>query len=208
MSLVCSGASDGPDLIALTFDDGPSECTAAILDTLEEHGARATFFVVGRYADERPELLRRMRAARHEVGNHTYDHVDAAHERDNEVLRDQIARTTEAIERAGGPAPRLLRPPYGKDVCRMSRLAAEAGLDPTVLWSVQAWDWDPATTSEWIVERVLAETRPGAIVLLHDGTPPYDSGSREATVVAVRKIVPELMRRGHALVTVSELLAA
>ena len=131
----------------------------------------ATFFLVGRYVSARPELVRRIARAGHELGNHTYDHVDAAHERDEDVLRDQLARTSEAIEAAAGTAPRLVRPPYGKDVCRVARLGADAGLEPTVLWSVQAWDWD-VTPAEEIAGHVLRGVHPGAIVLLHDGAPP------------------------------------
>src|ERR687884_949887 len=167
----------------------------------------ATFFVVGRYVDARPELVRRMASAGHELGNHTYDHVDAAHERDPEVLRDQLARTSSAIERATGTAPRLVRPPYGKAVCRVARLGAEAGLEPTVLWSVEAWDWD-VTPAEEIAELVLRGVEPGAIVLLHDGMPPGAEGSREPTVAALETILPALRAEGYESVTVSALLAA
>ncbi len=206
MTLVCCGPDSGGRRIALTFDDGPSEWTAPILDALEAAGGHATFFVVGRYAERRPELLERMHAAGHEIGNHTYDHVDAAHERDDGVLRDQLVRAGAAIEAAVPAPPQLVRPPYGKDVCRVGRIGAGLGLATTVLWSVQAWDWDEETTADWIVERVLSEIRPGAIVLLHDGAPPYDASSRQATVEAVRVLVPELAARGFELATVSRLL--
>jgi peptidoglycan/xylan/chitin deacetylase (PgdA/CDA1 family) len=167
----------------------------------------ATFFVVGRYVDERPELVRRTASAGHELGNHTYDHVDAAHERDEEVLRRQLARTSSAIEAATGAAPRLVRPPYGKDVCRVARLGAEAGLEPTVLWSVQAWDWD-VTPAEEIAGHVLRGVHPGAIVLLHDGSPPDEDRSSEPTVVALETILPALQAEGYEAVTVSALLGA
>jgi peptidoglycan-N-acetylglucosamine deacetylase len=177
-----------------------------VLDHLAEHGARATFFVCGRYVDERPELVARTVREGHELGNHTYDHVDCAHERDDDVLRDQIRRTSDAIERAAGVAPRLMRPPYGKDVCRVARLAGEQQLAPTVLWSVQAWDWDEPPADE-IVARILRDCRPGAIVLLHDGAPPYDSRSREQTAIAVGRLLPALAAEGYDVLTVSELLA-
>jgi chitooligosaccharide deacetylase len=167
----------------------------------------ATFFLVGRYVSKRPELVRRMASAGHELGNHTYDHVDAAHERDEDVLRDQLARTSEAIEAAAGAAPRLVRPPYGKDVCRVARLGAEAGLEPTVLWSVQAWDWD-VTSAEEIAGHVLRGVHPGAIVLLHDGSPPDEVRSSEPTVAALETILPALDAEGYESVTVSALLAA
>ena len=103
--LTCPVVCERDDLrrrvLALTFDDGPSRWTPAVLDLLAEQDARATFFVVGRYVQERPELVERMTREGHEVGNHTFDHIDAAHERDEAVVRDQIARTTAAIVAAG-----------------------------------------------------------------------------------------------------------
>ncbi len=205
LALVCHGPT-GSQRIALTFDDGPSEWADPLLDIPATHSVHATFFVVGSYVQERADLVRRMHDAGHELGNHTFDHVDAAHEREDDVLRDQIARTSEAIEAATGTGPALMRPPYGKDVCRVARLAGGRGLAPTVLWSVQAWDWDGETGATWIRERVLEDVHPGAIVLLHDGAPPYDSSSRQATVEAVAGLVPELLGRGFEPVTVSELL--
>lgn len=178
-----------------------------MLDHLAAHGARATFFVCGRYVDELPELAVRTVGEGHELGNHTYDHVDCAHERDDDVLRDQIRRTSDAIDRATGVTPRLMRPPYGKDVCRVARLAGEQGLAPTVLWNVQAWDWDEPPAGE-IVERVLRDCRPGSIILLHDGAPPYDSRSREQTAIAVGRLLPALADDGYDVLTVSELLGA
>jgi peptidoglycan/xylan/chitin deacetylase (PgdA/CDA1 family) len=209
LRLVCSRDDlAGRRLLALTFDDGPGDCTAPILDLLGEHAARATFFVLGRYADERPELVARARAEGHELGNHTYDHPDAAHVKDDAELRGQLARTSAAIRLAAGVEPRLVRPPYGKEPCRLGRLAAELGLEPTVLWSVQSWDWESPAEQDGVVERVLAGAAPGAIVLLHDGVPPGEEGSRAATVRALAEILPELRGRGYELVTVSELLAA
>jgi peptidoglycan/xylan/chitin deacetylase (PgdA/CDA1 family) len=192
--------------LALTFDDGPSRWTPTVLDLLAGHEARATFFVVGRHVEERPELVERMVHEGHEVGNHTYDHVDPAHERDDSLLRDQIRRTTAAIRSAGGEA-RLMRPPYGKDACRIARLAREEGLDATALWSVEAWDWaDPS--AEEIVGHILRGAAPGAIVVLHDGAPPGEPGDRAETVAALGTILPALRHDGYELLTVSELLAA
>lgn len=193
--------------MAPTFDDGPSETTPAVLDLLREHDARATFFVVGRYVEEWPELARRAVAEGHELGNHTYDHVDAAHERDDNVLRDQIVRTSAALERVVGVRPRVIRPPYGKDVARVARLGRELGLTDTILWSAQGWDWD-ATPAEEIVELVLRDCAPGGIVVLHDGVPPGGGPSREPMLAALAEVLDALTRDGYELVTVSDLLAA
>jgi len=194
-------------LLALSFDDGPSETTPAVLDVLREHHAHATFFVVGQWVEQRPETVRRAVSEGHELGNHTFDHVDAAHERDDDVLRDQIRRTSAAIERATGEAPRLMRPPYGKDVARVARLAGELGLDPTVLWSAQGWDWDTTPASE-IEALVLRDCAPGGIVLLHDGVPPHGGTSREPMLEALARILARVRGDGYDVVTVSQLLAA
>jgi len=178
-----------------------------VLDVLREHGARATFFVVGAHVDARPEVVRRTVAEGHELGNHTYDHVDAAHERDDGVLRDQLARTSAAIERAVGDPPCLVRPPYGKDVARVARLGRESGLEPTVLWSAQGWDWD-TTPAEEIAALVLRDCAPGGVVVLHDGVPPHGGTSREPMLEALPRILAALRADGYAVVTVSELLAA
>jgi peptidoglycan-N-acetylglucosamine deacetylase len=205
--LVCCRDDLDRRALALTFDDGPSRWTPAVLDLLAGQGARATFFVVGRHVDERPELVARMVREGHEVGNHTFDHVDGAHEPDDAVVREQIRSASAAI-RAAGAEPRLLRPPYGKDSCRLARLAREAGLERAVLWSVEAWDWADPPPDE-IVARILRGVAPGAIVLLHDGAPPDERGrDRAGTVAALGEILTTLRRDGYELVTVSELLAA
>jgi peptidoglycan-N-acetylglucosamine deacetylase len=151
--------------------------------------------------------VRRAVAEGHELGNHTYDHVDAAYEKDDDVLRGQISRTSAAIEAVAGTPPRLIRPPYGKDVARVARLGRELGLGPAVLWSAQGWDWD-ATPAEEIAELVLRDCAPGGIVVLHDGVPPRGGPSRGPMLAALAEILGALSGAGYELVTVSELLAA
>jgi peptidoglycan-N-acetylglucosamine deacetylase len=178
-----------------------------VLDLLREHDAHATFFVVGCYLDGRSETAACAVREAHELGNHTYDHVDAAHEKDDDVLRDQIARTSTSIERVAGAPPRLIRPPYGKDVARVARLAGELGLTRTVLWSAQGWDWD-ATPADEIAALVLRDCGPGGIVVLHDGVPPRGGPSRKPMLAALAEILATLKGDGYDLVTVSALLAA
>jgi peptidoglycan-N-acetylglucosamine deacetylase len=178
-----------------------------VLDLLARHDARATFFVVGWSVDQRPAVVARAVAEGHELGNHTYDHVDAAHERDDDVLRDQISRTNAAIEHVAGAPPQLIRPPYGKDVARVARLAGELGLEHTVLWSAQGWDWD-TTPADEIAAFVLRDCAPGGIVVLHDGVPPHGGTSREPMLAALAMILEALTDDGYELVGVSALLSA
>ena len=195
-------------VVALTFDDGPSIWTAPILDLLEQHDARATFFVLGGSVPGREDLLRRILADGHELGNHTSSHPDPAAVSD-EVLVDEIRRCAEAIETACGHRPTLARPPYGGAPERFAAAASQVGASATVLWSVDPADWNQEEAAP-IVEHVLQEVRPGAIVDLHDGMPLDSRGAptRQATVDAVAKLLPELIARGYRAVTVSELFAA
>jgi peptidoglycan-N-acetylglucosamine deacetylase len=194
--VIVSSRNLAEPLIALTFDDGPSEWTEPILDLLADHDAYATFFVVGSAVKGREATLERARSDGHEIGSHTFSHPHPAVLGEDE-LREEIRHGAEA---AGGAT--LVRPPYGEDAERFDRLAQELGLGPTVLWSVDPRDWD-ATDGGVVAERVLAGAAAGAIVDLHDGRRP-----QRATVAAVEMLLPALDERGFRLVTVSQLLAA
>jgi peptidoglycan/xylan/chitin deacetylase (PgdA/CDA1 family) len=191
-------------LVCLTFDDGPSESTPAVLEVLREHAVRATFFVLGEAIEGREEVLAQTLADGHEVGNHTYSHPHAMDLDDAELGHD-IAR----CQRLLGGAPTLFRPPYGEDALRSTRVAAERGIPTTVLWSVDPRDYmerDPAAIADAIVDGAGA----GAIVDLHDGWPRVTSTvpDRTPTARALAMAVPRLAGLGYRFVTVSELLAA
>ena len=194
--------------IALTFDDGPSTTTPAVLDVLDAYGARATFFVIGSWVERLPEIVRDASVRGHELANHTWTHVDADRTRELETLRDEVARTSDMIERVAGRRPRLLRPPYGSDPGRFARVASECGLEATVLWSVQSFDWQDPDDPEEIVTQVLAEVEPGAIVLFHDGQrETNDAEPRPTTLAALPMVLERLRADGYEFATVSELLA-
>lgn len=188
--------------IALTFDDGPGPWTAAILDLLAEHGAWATFFVLGSNVEGREAVLRRAVAEGHELGNHTFDHHDPRRLSDEE-LRAELERTGAVVRRAAGVDPRLARPPYGHDAERFARVAAGLGLE-TVLWTVDPRDWTEPPAKR-LARRILRQARDGAIVDLHDGVPgrSLPGRSRQPTVDALALVLPELRRRGFELVTLS-----
>ena len=204
MTLVDRRSDVQAPLVCLTFDDGPSASTPAILDALRAHGARGTFFVLGESIEGREEVLARVLREGHEVGNHTHSHPHAMRLEDAELAHD-IAR----CQRLLGGAPTLFRPPYGEDAVRCERIAAERGLATTVLWSVDPQDFlerDPGAIADAIVEGAA----PGAIVDLHDGWPQVTSTVRDRTPTAeaLALALPRLAERGFRCVTVSELLAA
>ena len=192
--------------IALTFDDGPAASTDAVLDVLAAENAPATFFAIGGFVSGRESTLQRARAAGHELGIHGFEHLNALLVRDPETLSRELSACADELERAVGERPRLVRPPYGGDAGRTAREAGKLGLGPVVLWSVLGFDWEEDEHAESIVERVLGEAHPGAIVCLHDGDRKDPAVSRDATVAALPAIVQGLRRDGYELVTVSELL--
>jgi peptidoglycan/xylan/chitin deacetylase (PgdA/CDA1 family) len=150
--------------IALTFDDGPDRgATPQVLELLERHGARATFFMVGTRASQAPDLVGRAAAAGHAVANHSWDHPSFARLAGGE-RRAQIRRCGEALAPHG---TRLFRPPYGEQTLASLLDARRCGYR-VVCWDVVAEDWrdDPA---ELLVERVMRRLARGSIVVLHDG---------------------------------------
>ncbi len=186
-------------MIALTFDDGPSGRTAAILRVLARHHAHATFFVVGRATRGMEPVLRHIAATGNELADHTYSHADllALHAR---ARRSQLQWTRGLVWRATGIQARFFRPPYGATGPAVNRLGRSLGLIP-VLWSVDSRDWQQPGTKA-IVQRVLAHVQPGAIVLMHDG-----GGDRRETLRALPSILRALQRRDFQVVTLSRMLA-
>jgi len=200
-------ASGRPPAVALTFDDGPSEWTAGVAHALEEHGCRGTFFVLGVSLERRPDPVRALAAAGHELGNHLWTHTDPAAQSRAE-LRDEIDRTAAAIAEVSGRRPALVRPPYCGAPREVASAASGRRASHIVLRSVDPADWSLESAAE-IVDRVLEVVEAGDIVCLHDGISPGNSGttSREPTAAAVARLVPALLERDLRPVTVSELLA-
>ncbi|MFJ9715544.1 polysaccharide deacetylase family protein [Streptomyces sp. NPDC101213] len=183
--------------VALTFDAGPSENSARLLDVLKEKQVPATFFLLGeRHIEKYPRLVTRMAAEGHEVANHTWDHRILT-ELTPEEIREELERPNREIERLTGRRPTLMRPPQGRTDDTVHEVCRELGL-AEVLWSVTAKDYtteDP----ELIRNRVLEQTERDGIILLHD--------IYAGTVPAVPGIVDALKERGYVFVTVPQLLA-
>ncbi|MFF4587621.1 polysaccharide deacetylase family protein [Streptomyces sp. NPDC001388] len=183
--------------IALTFDAGPSENSARLLDILKERQVPATFFLLGkRHIEKYPELVRRMADEGHEVASHTWDHRILTRIEPDEI-REELRRPNDEIERLTGRRPTLMRPPQGRTNDTVHEISRELGL-AEVLWTVTAKDY-ATTDSALIRERVLAQADRDGIILLHDL---YDG-----TVPAVPGIIDALKERGYVFVTVPQLLA-
>lgn len=197
--------------IALTFDDGPNpRHTPALLDVLERHDARATFFLIGRWAAREPGLVRELIARGHAIGNHTWDHPTMALQSSSGVT-EELRRCREAVEGAGETFSRvggeaLMRPPYGRRRPGTLHAVRAAGYVP-VLWSVTGFDWRKRETAESVARRGF-KAKDGDLVLLHDGSHTGPDVDRSKSVSAAEQILRRLGAAGHRFVTVPDLVAA
>lgn len=179
--------------VALTFDDGPYRYTGKLLNTLEAAHVHATFFLVGAKVSKRPGLVRRMIADGHEVGNHTWSHLELTR-LSLAGQRSQVTRGARAIRAAHVPRPRLLRPPFGS----FNRLTRSLGV-PLINWDVDTLDWKYQNSAS-VIRRALRDVKRGSIILMHDTLP--------TTVSAVPQLIRKLRAKGFVLVTVSQLLGS
>jgi len=180
--------------VALTFDDGPKKGTTdRLLDGLRSRGASATFFLVGEQVRLYPDLVRRMQAEGHQVGNHTWDHMRLENATE-QVLVQEIEKTEMLLREILGGEDYWLRPPYGtvnpESVGKINV--------PMVKWSVDPRDWE-SRDREKIVQSVLEQVKPNSIILLHDIYP--------VSVDAALEVIDNLQDDGYWFVTVEELLA-
>jgi peptidoglycan/xylan/chitin deacetylase (PgdA/CDA1 family) len=201
-SSVYWAADTSQKLVALTFDDGPMpQWTPEVLRALDEHKAPATFFMVGEHARAHRKLVHG-RLARHEVGNHSWEHLDLAKLDYPTAYRD-LRRAHAAIVQATGHEPRLLRPPYGHIAGSTMLAAAELGYQ-VVLWSVQMLESTYASHPAGLVGYIADAVKPGSIVLAHDTGP----GDRLVAIRNLPRMITGLRAKGYEFVTVSDLLAA
>jgi peptidoglycan/xylan/chitin deacetylase (PgdA/CDA1 family) len=188
--------------IALTFDDGPSESTPALLTLLARHQVPATFFMCGKNVERLPEIARSVAAAGHEIGNHSDSHprFDFC---SSEFIYRELAQGQEKILRHAGVTPRLFRAPYGVRWFGLKRAQEQLGL-LGVMWGTMGNDWKwPAPR---IAQLLLRRARYGEIMCLHDGRTTQPSPNIDATLAAVDAVIPQLKERGFGFETVSRIL--
>ncbi len=184
--------------VALTFDDGPHPVnTPRLLDILKQKNVKATFYVIATNARRYPEIMRRIVAEGHEIGNHTVNHPNLTKLSDAGV-RQELRGCHEAIVAATGVAPRTMRPPYGAITsAQKSWIRKEFGY-PTIMWSVDPLDWKKPGASA-VASRLVSGASPGGILLAHD--------IHAGTIDAMPTTIDQLLARGYQLVTVTQLLA-
>jgi|GEM_PF-1061773 len=198
-----SNPSTGGGVLALTFDDGPSEWTPQILDLLAEHGASATFFILGAAIAGAERTLERALAEGHELGLHSWSHPHLTQLSDDEIRRE-MSETQAAIERATSFVARVWRPPYFEADDRVRQALAGGGrIEAGCSIAPEDYHWPAERTAAFAIERL----RPGAIVDLHDGRPSRSSSAaeRSATVEALELILEEMGQRNLRGVSFSQL---
>jgi peptidoglycan-N-acetylglucosamine deacetylase len=200
-----AGGIRGSKQIALTYDDGPNDPhTLKLLDVLAKHSVRATFFMIGRYVQQRPDVARAVAQAGHVIGNHTFTHPLLIFESAAQT-RIQLVDCHQALQDAIGDHSNLFRPPFGGRRPATIRIARELRLQ-TVMWNVTGYDWTapPAAVIEKKVERQM---RGGDVVLLHDGGYRALGADRAPTVTATENLIRRYRDQGYHFVTVEEMLA-
>ena len=181
-------------MIALTFDDGPGVGTVRLIEALQAHGARATFFMMGPRVNTYPDTVRKMVEAGCELANHTSNHLKLT-DYGAEGIAMEINYTRDVINSIVGQTPTMMRPPYGA----VNEVVQSVAGVPIMLWSMDTLDWqlkDPGLIRDFVLNNV----RDGDIILMHD--------IYEATVQATIELIPLLQERGYQIVTVSEMARA
>jgi peptidoglycan-N-acetylglucosamine deacetylase len=191
--------------IALTFDDGPTPgATEQILDILRELGVPATFFVIGLNAEKHPDLLRRIHAEGHLLGNHSRHHAHYAMFRGRRYWREEFDRTNSVIRAVTQADVRFFRPPMGIKTPIILGQSRKSHMR-TVAWTHRAHDGF-ATTPRRIVERLTNNVTPGSILLIHDGIEPNHPRDPLASIQSVRPVIETLRRQALEFVRLDALL--
>ena len=181
-------------MVALTYDDGPGQYTEKLLQCLQENNAKATFFMLGENAEKYPDIVKELKDAGMELGNHTYDHQILT-SLSQDQISSEISKANEAIQNGAGVPADTLRPPGGSCNETVQQLANM----PIIKWSLDTKDWKTKSADK-TYQKVMDNVQDGSVVLMHD--------IHEWSVEASLRMIPELVEKGYKLVTVQELAEA
>ena len=200
-----TGLSRGSRQLALTYDDGPNDPhTLRLLEVLAKHGVQATFFLIGRYVQQRPDIAREIVHAGHIVGNHTFTHPLLTFKNEREI-KEQLSACQTALQDAIGDHSDLFRPPFGGRRPAVLRVARKLGLQP-VMWNVTGYDWNAPPAA--VIERKVAnQIRGGDVILLHDGGHKQMGADRSQTVIATDGLIARYKAEGYEFVAIPQMMA-
>ena len=199
-----TGLAPGTRQIAVTYDDGPNDPhTLRLLEVLARHGVRATFFLIGRYVQKRPDIAHAVAEAGHVIGNHTFTHPLLIFKSEAEI-RKELSDCRAALNDAVGAHSNLFRPPFGGRRPAVLRIARELGLEP-VMWNVTGHDWS-ATPAQEIESKVMRRIRGGDVILLHDGGHQAMGADRSQTVQATGQLLGRYQAEGYEFVTIPRMM--
>jgi peptidoglycan/xylan/chitin deacetylase (PgdA/CDA1 family) len=199
-----TGLARGTKQLALTYDDGPNDPhTMRLLEVLARHEVPATFFLIGRYVQQRPDIVREIVKTGHIIGNHTFTHPLLTFKSSAEV-RKELTECHSAIQDAVGQYSNLFRPPFGGRRPAVLRIARELDLEP-IMWNVTGYDWDvpPAAVIE---KKVSSQIRGGDVILLHDGGHKQMGADRSQTVLATDHLITRYKSEGYDFATIQQML--
>lgn len=190
--------------LALTYDDGPNDPhTFRLLEVLAKHNVRATFFLIGRFVKQRPDIAREVTRAGHVVGNHTFSHPNLIFATAGQT-KTELTDCEQALNDAVGGHSRLFRPPFGGRRPSTLRIARSLGLEP-VMWSVTGWDWK-GKPAEYVERKVGRQVRGGDVILLHDGSHAAFGADRSQSVIATDHLIAGYRSEGYEFVTIPEMM--
>jgi peptidoglycan/xylan/chitin deacetylase (PgdA/CDA1 family) len=199
-----TGLPPGSRQLALTYDDGPNHPhTLRLLEVLAKHNVHATFFLIGRYIQQQPQIAREIVSAGHIVGNHTFTHPLLIFKSESEIRR-QLTQCRDALQDAIGQPSNLFRPPFGGRRPAVFRVARDLGLKP-VMWNVTGYDWN-APPAEVIERNVAGQTHGGNVILLHDGGHKQIGADRSQTVIATDHLIARYKSEGYKFVTIPQMM--
>lgn len=182
--------------VAISFDaTWGTELTDEILEILQAHNIRTTFFLAGYWVDKHPDYVVKISEAGHEIGNHSYSHPHM-NSLSEQGIAYELQKNEHLIQDLTGQRTTLFRPPFGEYNNQVISVATELGYH-TIQWSVDSLDWKDLT-SDQIYQRVMSQIKPGSIVLFHNAAP--------GTPGAIRRLIPDLKAQGYEIVPVSELV--
>jgi peptidoglycan/xylan/chitin deacetylase (PgdA/CDA1 family) len=199
-----TGLKPGTKQIALTYDDGPNDPhTLRLLEVLAKHNVKATFFLLGRFTKQRPDIARELTRAGHVVGNHTFSHPNLIFASALQT-KLQLLDCQQALSDAVGEHSPLFRPPFGARRPTTLRTVRALGLEP-VMWNVTGGDWK-GKPAEYVERRVRQRVRGGDVILLHDGGHAAFGADRSQTVIATDRLIAWHKSEGYEFVTVPEMM--